>query len=74
MFTFQIYRAIDPLEGKLDFFSPLGFEAKCDFDHKTYKLKPHLTELKNDTCMIIQFVVKKQHQFFNFAQRVLNQT
>ena len=26
---------------KLDFFSPLGFEAKTDYDHKTSKLKPH---------------------------------
>ena len=29
----QIYR--------VDFFSPLGFEAKSDFGHKTSRLKPH---------------------------------
>ena len=27
---------------KLDFVRLLGFEAKCDFDCKTYKLKQHL--------------------------------
>ena len=26
---------------KLDFFSPLGFEAKGKSDHKTSKLNPH---------------------------------
>ena len=26
---------------KVNVFSPLGFETQADFDHKTYKLKPH---------------------------------
>ena len=35
------YRAVGCLGEKLDFFSPLGFEANCKFDYKTYKLMPH---------------------------------
>ena len=34
------YRVEGPL-WKKDFFSPLRFEAKNDFDHQTSKLKPH---------------------------------
>ena len=34
----QIYRVVRPLGEKLDFFSPLGFEAKSYFDSKTSKL------------------------------------
>ena len=41
-FMSRIYRVIRPMGEKLDFFRPLGFEAKQDFDNKTYKLKPHL--------------------------------
>ena len=37
----EIYRAVSCLGEKLDFFSPLGFEANCNVDYKTYKLKPH---------------------------------
>ena len=37
----KIYGAVSCLGEKLDFFSPLGFEANCNFDFKTYKLKPH---------------------------------
>ena len=37
----KIYRAVGCLGEQLDFFSPLGFEANCNFDYKTYKLKPH---------------------------------
>ena len=38
MLISQIYGVIGPLGGKLDFFSPLGFEAKSYFDSKTSKL------------------------------------
>ena len=43
-FISQIYRVVDPLGGKLDFFNPLVLEAKAksDFDHKVSKLKPRL--------------------------------
>ena len=34
----KIYRAVSCLGEKLDFFSPLGFEADWNFDYKTYKL------------------------------------
>ena len=37
----KIYRAVSCLGEKLDFFSPVGFEANCNFDYKTYKLKLH---------------------------------
>ena len=37
----KIYRAVSCLGEKLDFFSLLGFEVNCNFDYKTYKLKPH---------------------------------
>ena len=37
----NIYRAVGCLGENLDFFSPLGFEANCNFDYKAYKLKPH---------------------------------
>ena len=39
-FIFQMYKVARPLGEKLDFFSPLGFEDKSDFGHKTSKLKP----------------------------------
>ena len=39
--TSQILTELGPLEEKLDFFSPLGFEAKSDFDHKTSKINSH---------------------------------
>ena len=29
----KIYRAVSCLGEKLDFFSPLGFEANCNFDY-----------------------------------------
>ena len=54
---------------KLDFFSPLGFEAKSDFDHKTSKLKSHLIRASerylNDKNPIM---VEKQYQFFDLVQ------
>ena len=37
----KIYRTVGCLGEMHDFFSPLGFEANCNFDYKTYKLKPH---------------------------------
>ena len=40
-FISQIYRVVGHLGEKLDFFSPLGFESKSDFDHKTSNLNPH---------------------------------
>ena len=41
LFISQIYRVVGLLEEKLDFFSPLGFEAESDFGHKTFKIKSH---------------------------------
>ena len=35
--TQKTYRAVSCLGAKLDFFSPLGFEAYCNFDYKTFK-------------------------------------
>ena len=40
-FISQIHRALSPLGKSSIFFSPLGFEAKSDFDHKPSKLKSH---------------------------------
>ena len=33
--------AVGPLGAKFDFFSPLGFESKRNFDYKTFQLKQH---------------------------------
>ena len=40
-FISQIYRVVSRLGEKLDFLSPLGFEAKSDFGHRNSKLRPH---------------------------------
>ena len=39
----QILTIFGPLGEKFDFFIFLGFEAKSDFDHKTFKIKSHST-------------------------------
>ena len=36
-FISQIYRVVGPLGEKLEFSSPLGFEAKSNFDQKNSK-------------------------------------
>ena len=41
-FISQIYRVVGPMGEKLDFFTPLGFEAKSEFHHKPLKLKPRM--------------------------------
>ena len=38
IFISQIYRPVGPMGGKLDFFIPLGFEAKTYLDHRSLLL------------------------------------
>ena len=38
-FITQNLNVVGPLEGKFDFFSPLGFEIQSDFDYRNTKLK-----------------------------------
>ena len=38
-FISQIFGVVGPLGGKLDFFSPFGFDVKTNSDHKTQKIK-----------------------------------
>ena len=55
---------------KFNFFSPLGFEAKSGFDHKTSnESKVRLKQsLKRYLKTIVQFMVDKQHRFFDLVQ------
>ena len=48
----QIYRVVGHLGEKLDFFSPLGFDAKSNFDHKTLKLKAPYVVLPGGTPIL----------------------
>ena len=73
--VYIICRAFSPWREKLDFFSPLGFEAKSDFDHKTSKLKQlSIRASQRYLTTKIRFMVEKQHRFFDLVQRTLNQT
>ena len=38
-FIFQNLKVVGPLGGKVDIFSPSGFEIQSDFDNKTSKIK-----------------------------------
>ena len=72
----QILMVLDSLGEKFNFFNPLGFQAKSDFDHKTFKInsdsirasEPYMKRSEGDSWS------RNGIEFFDLVQRLLNQT
>ena len=73
--TSQILKVVSLFGEKFNFFSPLEFEAKSKFDHRTYKIKSHSARVSK------QYLNNKSDSFsrngslfFYLVQRILNHT
>ena len=74
-FLSQTYRIVGPLGEKLDFFSPLRFEPKREFDNEISKLNPHSIRASERNLKDNYLIHgQKHHRLFLFGAENLNLT